>query len=530
MTRLSVLAAAALALAFALAPVARASSGGVSPKIVNGSDATIEEFPFQVLLFAAGSSPAGADSSDPGGRLCGGVVRDATHVITAAHCVFDVFRAGQVSHIGDTQVFAGSADLTDSGATIADVSSISFDPQYDPSTNVHDVAIITLASPLFTDSPSQNGTDKIAPIAFASSQPPDGTNLTVSGWGDMSEEPADGSGIASFSNTLQSATVPLVNDTTCSTDYGDVGVPVDTTLLFCAGDNTPPPVRDSCQGDSGGPIVTGSAGGYTLLGLVDSGIGCAQAGFPGIYTRLVNAGLQTFLSQSDPTPAPSQTSAATLTGGNSAGQTLTCSSGDWSGSPTFTYQFFRQGSGGPLTDATSTNTYTIQQSDVGTRIQCDVEAENAGGYGFGDSNSVLVPVPPQRQPPPPAVKDTTAPRLRIGSKKCTKTSCTIKVTVTDSGTPSSGIARVKATLSFKRKVKCRKTSSAGAAKTCTKRVTRSLKVTRGSGGKFTIVANHLTPGKGYTIALVPFDKAGNRPQFSTITNVRTKPRHPRGLF
>jgi hypothetical protein len=57
-----------------------------------------------------------------------------------------------------------------------------------------------------------------------------------------------------------------------------------------------------------------------------------------------------------------------------------------------------------------------------------------------------------------------------------------------------------------------------------------LKVSGGTGGKFTVVARGLTPGKGYKISLVPFDKAGNRPQSSTITHVRTKPRHPRGLL
>jgi hypothetical protein len=99
--------------------------------------------------------------------------------------------------------------------------------------------------------------------------------------------------------------------------------------------------------------------------------------------------------------------------------------------------------------------------------------------------------------------------------------------VTDQGTPSSGVARVKATLSYTKKVSCRKH---GRRTTCKKHVRRSLKATAGSGGKFTIVIKHLASGKGYTIALLPFDNAGNHPQFSTITNVRTKSRHPSGLF
>jgi secreted trypsin-like serine protease len=520
-----VLALSALALACALAPAASASS--VSPKIVHGSDVTdITQFPFQVLLFEAGTDPSTPDGLDPGGRLCGGVIKDATHIITAAHCVFDVFKRGQVSPPSDLQVFAGSADLTDAGATIKDVSDIAFDPHYDPSTNIHDVALITLASPLTLGT---QGTDPMAPIAFASTMPADDSPLIVTGWGDMTAEPPDGSGTPTFSNTLQQATVPLVNDTTCSTEYGNAGSPVDTTFLFCAGDNNPPPVEDSCQGDSGGPIVTGTSGAYELLGLVDSGIGCAQAGFPGIYTRLVNPELQSFLNNPSLPDAPSQNSATTLSGAGAAGQTLTCATGDWSGSPSFTYQFFRLGSSAPLTNASPTgNTYTIQQSDVGTRIQCEVQASNGGGYGFGESNSVLVPVPPPPPPPPPGPpKDTTPPKLKLNHKGCTRTSCTLKMTVTDQGTPSSGVARVKATLSYTKKVSCRKH---GRRTTCKKHVRRSLKATAGSGGKFTIVIKHLASGKGYTIALLPFDNAGNHPQFSTITNVRTKSRHPSGLF
>jgi trypsin len=520
---------AALALAFALAPVARAGGGGVSPRIVNGSSAAATDFPFQALLHETDVSPVSSGSDDPGGRFCGGVIVNDTQVVTAAHCVFDVFRAGQVSDPADVEVLVGTDNLTNmTGAEDVVASAISFDPNYDPSTNVHDVAIVTLSTPL---TPSST----IAPITILDAATFDSltasTPFVVSGWGDMSQEPADGSGVPSFGNTLQAAGVPLVDNTTCSTEYGAQGVPVDTNLLFCAGDGTDPnTIADSCQGDSGGPIVydTDSPNkAYKLVGLVDSGIGCAVQGFPGIYTSVTHSAVNGFLD-SDHTPAPSQSTPTTLSGGTSPGQPLTCSAGSWSGSPTFTYQFFKS-SGTALTSASPTATYTVQASDISSRIQCEVEATNDGGFGFGESNFVTIPIPTQPPPPPPPAKDSTAPRLRVGSKKCTKTSCTLKVTVTDPGTPSSGVGKVKATLGFTRKVKCRSRGTS-AARTCTKHVSRALKVSGGAGGKFTIVASHLTPGKGYTISIVPFDKAGNRPQFSTITSVRTKPRHARGLF
>lgn len=511
----------------ALGPAA--ARANVTPKIVHGSNASASEFPFQALLYTAGGTPVSSGPNDGGDRFCGGVVLDTTHVITAAHCVYNVFRASQVSSPDDVDVLVGTDDLTTmTGAQTRTASALAFDPRYDPKTNVHDIAVVTLSSPLAP-------TSTVAPIDILDGPTfdalPASTPLVVSGWGDMSPEPGDGSG-PTFSNTLQEVSVPLVDNDTCVSDYAAGGVTVDPSLLFCAGDGLDPnTVPDSCQGDSGGPIVYDTdpspTKAYELVGLVDSGVGCAQQTFPGIYTRITAADVKDFLSPLPP-PAPSQTSPTTISGGNTPGQTLTCDPGTWNGDGvSFSYQFFRLSTGTALTNPGPPNTYTIQASDLGTRIVCEVQATNTGGFGFADSASVLVPVPSPPPPPIPVAKDTTAPKLRINSKKCTKASCTVKVKVTDPGTPSSGVARVKATLSYTRKVTCRKH---GRRSTCTKRVHRALRAKAGTGGVFTIVAKRLSPGKGYTITLLPFDKAGNRPQFSTVTNVRTKPRHPHGLF
>jgi secreted trypsin-like serine protease len=523
--RLSLQALAALALVLALTPVAKAQ---MSPKIVHGSNADITEFPFQVALVEAGTAPVD-------GQFCGGVITGPRTVLTAAHCLFDFTRVNQVSHPDDIEIFAGSADLNDTGATIKAVAKTTFDPQYDPATNDFDLGVITLTTDLWDTSgpaPLLDHTHNIAPISMmtddtafqAELDATPQTDAIVTGWGDTSPQPGSTPAPAT---DLQQATVPLVDSTTCQANYD--GNALITARLFCAG-NGPPPITDSCQGDSGGPIVTGTSPSFTLVGLVDSGEGCAQAGFPGIYDRLSSDAFQTFLA-TDRAQAPEQTTSTTMTGGNQPGDTLTCDAGQWDDpSATIEYQFVNT-AGADLTLLGPTNTYTIQPSDLGTSIVCEPKVSNDGGYGFGRSSARFVPTPvtpTPPAPPPPPPGDTVAPRLTVLSKKCGKRSCTVTVRVRDAA-PSSGIAKVKATLRYSRKVRCTSRKSR-AAKTCTKRVRRTLRASAGKSGKFTIVVNHLKPGTGYSISLLPIDKAGNKPQFSTITSIRTKKLHPFFLF
>ena len=82
---------------------------------------------------------------------------------------------------------------------------------------------------------------------------------------------------------------------------------------------------------------------------------------------------------------PVNSVAPALSGTAQEGQTLTCSTGTWSGSPTYTYQWKRDGN--DITSATN-STYTLVTADVGTSIKCTVTATNFTGSATADSNTV----------------------------------------------------------------------------------------------------------------------------------------------
>jgi hypothetical protein len=84
--------------------------------------------------------------------------------------------------------------------------------------------------------------------------------------------------------------------------------------------------------------------------------------------------------------APTNTVAPAITGTAQEGQTLTCSTGTWTGSPTYTYQWKRNGNN--ITSATN-STYTLVTADVSQSIKCTVTATNILGSANADSNTVV---------------------------------------------------------------------------------------------------------------------------------------------
>merc|ERR1712179_602231 len=145
------------------------------------------------------------------------------------------------------------------------VSKVELHENYDSWTVENDICLLTLSGSADTSSPN------IGFIGFPSSMEeyPAGTMCTVTGWGTTSEG-------GSLGRTLQEVDVPVVSDADCRSAYGQNDI---ADSMICAGYDQGG--KDSCQGDSGGPFMCGSQ----LSGIVSWGYGCAEAGYPGVYTQ-----------------------------------------------------------------------------------------------------------------------------------------------------------------------------------------------------------------------------------------------------
>jgi len=93
------------------------------------------------------------------------------------------------------------------------------------------------------------------------------------------------------------------------------------------------------------------------------------------------------LAESNAAVLPVNTVAPALSGTAQEGQTLTCSTGTWTGTPTITYSYQWKRNGSNIGSATN-STYTLVTADVGQSILCTVTATNGAGSVNADSNTV----------------------------------------------------------------------------------------------------------------------------------------------
>jgi secreted trypsin-like serine protease len=210
-------------------------------------------YPYQVSLRTAQDS-----------HFCGGSLIGPRVVLTAAHCLDQTDQNLRYPTINLGRYYRSSSALPYS------VSSCRYTivhPDWSLSTipSEGDVALCILP----TAFPQYDN------IRLSALLPAPDARFQVIGWGTTASN-------GQLSEALQEVSVDNWNLSSCNASYGGVI----SNSMICAGELNGG--KDACQGDSGGPLfLKGNSSEQDVdLGIVSFGYGCAQAGYPGVYTSI----------------------------------------------------------------------------------------------------------------------------------------------------------------------------------------------------------------------------------------------------
>jgi hypothetical protein len=175
-----------------------------------------------------------------GAYSCSGTLISPTVVMTAAHCVYEESKRGNLLGIArpsDISVRIGSTNVRDPAlGTSAGVVAVLPQPHYrwDGGRHFHDVALLALDRPV-----------PEAPATLAEQAPSAGEPLLITGYGQISTTDRTGPSV------LRAALIDAADPASCKL----VSERFDPSWLFCGAASTDPaqPGGTACYGDSGGP-------------------------------------------------------------------------------------------------------------------------------------------------------------------------------------------------------------------------------------------------------------------------------------
>ncbi|CAH2039689.1 unnamed protein product, partial [Iphiclides podalirius] len=238
-----------------------------TPSYVDG-DSEFGEYPWQAAIL----------KKDPKESVyvCGGTLIDGLHIMTAAHCVKSYKGFELRVRLGEWDV---NHDVEFYPYIERDVVSVHVHPLYYAGTLDNDLAILKLEHPVdWTKYPHISPAclpDKYTEYA--------GQRCWTTGWG----KDAFGD-YGKYQNILKEVDVPILAHGQCQQQLKQTRLGYNYELnpgFICAGGEEG---KDACKGDGGGPLVCERSGTWQLVGVVSWGIGCGQAGVPGVYVKVAH--------------------------------------------------------------------------------------------------------------------------------------------------------------------------------------------------------------------------------------------------
>ena len=238
-------------------------------KIIGGTKAPFGAWSSTVALLDAakiqkiesGSTSIPFNEANYQSQFCGATLISSKWVLTAAHCVVNG-TTGRKSSASSIKALLGTSDLLDGGIR-NNIRRIVVHPAYDYKTGDADIALLEL---------QYHASIRSIPVSAYDTSV--GKLATVVGWG------ATNTASTNFPEELYEVDLPIVSRSACENIYGAEF----TQNMFCAGYSQGG--KDTCKSDSGGPLMVIENGRYVQSGITSWGVGCAQAGYYGVYTRL----------------------------------------------------------------------------------------------------------------------------------------------------------------------------------------------------------------------------------------------------
>ncbi|KAI4456607.1 polyserase-related [Holotrichia oblita] len=242
----------------ALAVIVGSALAAPSLRIAGGQDASRDEFPYQISMQWG---LLGIWS-----HTCGGSIISEQWIVTAAHCITET------PSLGSYRIKAGILNLNDNVASLQTISVASYivHEAYQGGVNPNDIALLRLSSSL-------SWSNSVQPINLPSAGAVPTGDSILSGWGSVST-----TNVASMPNTLQKATLPLLDLNTCASAL--VGLFGTSNPLASSNVCTGPLSGgiSACSGDSGGPLAQNGQ----LIGVVSWGVSpCGTFGAPSVYVQ-----------------------------------------------------------------------------------------------------------------------------------------------------------------------------------------------------------------------------------------------------